>query len=77
MENYYLKIEYDYNMYQFRKKYDYHFNDKYYILDDIKTFKLLYSHKQCNKKGFKIGKIKTKLNYNKKIEFIINDLTIV
>ena len=59
-------------MYQFRKKYDYHFNDKYYILI---SFKLLYSYKKRNKKGFNIGKIKTKLNYNKKLEYIIYELT--
>ena len=75
MDNYYLKIEYKYNMYQLTKKYDYYFNDKNNILDEIKLFELLYSYKKRNKKGFNIGKIKTKLNYNKKIEFIINELT--
>ena len=53
----------------------YHMNDKYFILDDINYFKILYSYKQRNKKGCNIGKIKTKLNYNKKLEYIIHELT--
>ena len=75
MEELYLEIENKYILNKYKKKYEYHMNDKYYILDDIKYFKILYSHKQCNKKGCNTGKIKIKLNYNKKLEYIIEDLT--
>ena len=75
MEELYLEIENKYILNNYRKKYEYHMNDKYFILDDINFFKILYSYKQRNKKGCNIGAIKTKLNYNKKLEFIIEELT--
>jgi len=75
MEELYIEIENKYILNNYRKKYTYHMNDKYFILDDINYFKILYSYKQRNKKGCNIGKIKTKLNYNKKLEYIIHELT--
>jgi len=74
MEGLYLEIENKYILNNYRKKYEYHMNDKYFILDNINCFKTLYSYKKRNKKGCNIGTIKTKLNYNKKLEFIIHEL---